>query len=215
MKINAPQLIDLREAGPMINQIIELQAQDRTAERLRFSSEYLLGEDLSGVDYNCVEFDGCRLLNCNFDKIGFTNVCFKNCDISNCTFENGFFSHVEFISCKGVGSKFQNSTIKHVLFSDSNFTYSNFEHSKWQKVIITASNFSNTCLTECILKEIELKDVTLNNCDFFKTPLKGLDFRESKIEGIMISDSHKELMGVIVDTYQAAVLARFLGVEIK
>lgn len=97
----------------------------------------------------------------------------------------------------------------------SNFTYANFEHSKFQKLILSSSNFSNACLAECILKEIELKDVTLNNCDFFKTPLKGIDFRESRIEDVILSDTHMELRGAIVDTYQAAALARFLGVVIK
>jgi uncharacterized protein YjbI with pentapeptide repeats len=114
-----------------------------------------------------------------------------------------------------VGSKFGNSTVKQVLFMDCNFSYSNFEHSKFQKVILQKSNFTNACLAEGILQEMEWKDVVLNNCDFFKTPLKKMDFRECQIDGIMISDTHKELEGVIVDTYQAAALARFLGVVIK
>ncbi len=215
MKINVPLVTELRDAGPMLNQIIELQAEERAAERLLFTSDYLSGEDLSGIDYNIVEFDNCKLLDCNFNKVGFTNVYFKHCDISNCTFENGYFNQVEFISCKGMGCKFQNSVIKHVNFSDSNFTYSNFEHSKFQKVILASSNLSNACLAECILKEMELKEVILNNCDFFKTPLKGIDFRESTIDGILLSDNYKELAGAIVDTYQAAALARLLGLVIK
>jgi uncharacterized protein YjbI with pentapeptide repeats len=215
MKINEPKITSLREAGPLINQIIELQALEQSAEGLKFSSDYLSGEDLSGIDYNCVEFDNCKLIGCDFSKAGFTNVYFKHCDISNCIFDSCYFNQVEFISCKGVGSKFQNSTIKHVLINDGNFTYANFEHSKFQKVLITTTNFSNAALAECILKEIELQKVIFNHCDFFKTPLKGIDFRDSDIDGIVLSDNYKELVGAIVDTYQAAALARFLGVEVK
>jgi uncharacterized protein YjbI with pentapeptide repeats len=102
-----------------------------------------------------------------------------------------------------------------VLFSDTNFSFSNFEHTKLQKILLTDSNFSSACLAECFLKEIELKNMNLNTCDFFKTSLKGIDFRDSRIEGIQISDTFKELQGVIVDTYQAAELARFLGVLIR
>lgn len=215
MKINAPQITGLREAGPMLHQIMELQEQERAAEGLLFSDEYITGEKLSGIDYNSIVFDHCRLLECSFQKAGFTNVSFKHCDLSNCDFENSYFNQAEFISCKGVGSKFQNSTIKQVLFRDSNFSYSNFEHSKIQKVGIYDSNFGNACLAECILKELALKNAVLDRCDFFKTPLKGMDFRESSIEGILLSETYKELLGAVVDTYQAAALARFLGVEVK
>ena len=215
MKINAPQITEIREAGAMLNQITTLQEQELAAENVLFISEVLIDEDLSGIDYTIVVFENCKLLNCNFTKAGFTNVRFKECDISNCNFENGYFNQVEFVSCKGVGCKFSNSTIKHVRFVDSNFTYSNFEQSKFQKVIITSSNFGNACIAEGILKDLVLEDVTLENCDFFKTPLKGIDFRESRIDGILLSDTHNELVGAIVDTYQAASLARFLGIEVK
>jgi hypothetical protein len=215
MKLNAPQITDLRDAGLMISQIIQLQEQELAAEKLLFTSEILTEEALNGIDYNCVEFDNCKLLGCNFDKAGFTNVRFKHCDISNCTFENGYFNQVEFISCKGVGSKFHHSILKHVSVTESNFSYSNFEHSKFQKVLLTASNFSNACLAEVTVKELELKEIEFNQCDFFKTALKGIDFRDCRIEGIIVSDTHKELEGVIVDTYQAAGLARYLGVEVK
>jgi uncharacterized protein YjbI with pentapeptide repeats len=105
--------------------------------------------------------------------------------------------------------------MKDVLFSESNFTYSNFGHSKLQKMIFSSSDFSNAYLAECKLKEMEINDVSFNGCDFFKTPLRGIDLRNSRIDGLLISDGFKELEGVTVDLYQAAGLARFLGVNIK
>lgn len=49
---------------------------------------------------------------------------------------------------------------------------------------------------------------------FFGTLLNGLDFTSSRMEGIVVSDTGKELRGAIVSVSQAADLARVLGLVI-
>lgn len=55
----------------------------------------------------------------------------------------------------------------------------------------------------------------LNRANLFGTALRGLDLRGCEIEGILISDEKKELAGVVVDLYQAAELARLMGLVIR
>ena len=44
--------------------------------------------------------------------------------------------------------------------------------------------------------------------------MKGLDLSDCTIEGILVSDQFKELAGVKVNLFQAAELAKLMGVKI-
>lgn len=45
--------------------------------------------------------------------------------------------------------------------------------------------------------------------------MRGVDFSDSTIHGLVLSDDYSELQGAVVDLYQAAELAKRLGVVIK
>lgn len=62
---------------------------------------------------------------------------------------------------------------------------------------------------------MELAETDFTATSFFNTFLRGIDFSNCKIEGIKVSNNYKELYDVIVDVYQAADLAKLLGVMIK
>lgn len=49
---------------------------------------------------------------------------------------------------------------------------------------------------------------------FFKTLLKGMDLSDCTIDNIMVSDQYTELAGVKVNLFQAAELAKLMGVKI-
>ena len=55
----------------------------------------------------------------------------------------------------------------------------------------------------------------LRKCQFFKTMLKGMNFTTCSIQGLVLSDECRELKGAVVDLYQAAELAKYLGVVVK
>ena len=57
--------------------------------------------------------------------------------------------------------------------------------------------------------------VSLQNASFFKTPLKGMDFTTCDIKGLVLSDECSEVRGAVMDLYQAAELAKRLGIVIK
>lgn len=56
--------------------------------------------------------------------------------------------------------------------------------------------------------------MNLSRVDFFKTQLEGIDLSDSNIEGIMVSDTFRELRGLKIGPMQAMDLVRFLGVKI-
>ena len=63
------------------------------------------------------------------------------------------------------------------------------------------------------LKKMKLKEVDFSRADFFKTPLKGLDFSACIIDGIQLSEHLNELRGMKIGAEQALALVRLLGVE--
>ena len=67
------------------------------------------------------------------------------------------------------------------------------------------------------MAEMELHYVTLDDdrfigTSFFRTPLLGLDFSTCQLEGVALSDTMAEIYGTKMNVYQAAALARRLGV---
>lgn len=70
-------------------------------------------------------------------------------------------------------------------------------------------------MTEMELHGISLADDRFVGTNFFRTKLVGLDFTSCQLEGIAISDAMTEIFGAKLGLYQAAALARRLGVIIE
>ena len=68
---------------------------------------------------------------------------------------------------------------------------------------------------ECKLKNIICEKVEFKNTNFFRTPLKGIDFTKSTLTGIVVSSEGTELKGAIMDLYQAAEFAKLFEIIIK
>ena len=69
--------------------------------------------------------------------------------------------------------------------------------------------------SQCRVKEVSWDRAGLSGASFFKTPLRGMDFTTCEIGGLVLSDGCEELRGAVVDLYQAAELAKRLGLVIK
>ena len=76
-------------------------------------------------------------------------------------------------------------------------------------------DLSEAFLAQCRHKGLVFRECTLMGTSFFGTLLYGLDFTRSRMEGIVVSDTGKELRGAIVNVSQAADLARVLGLVIR
>ena len=50
--------------------------------------------------------------------------------------------------------------------------------------------------------------------DFFRTPLKGVDFSDCALEGITVSESLGELRGMKINPAQAVDLIPLLGIQL-
>ena len=90
-----------------------------------------------------------------------------------------------------------------------------FDESSLSDVLLTSSDMSHADISRCKLKNLKMDDSRFVNTSFFKTSLNKIDFTESHIVAINVSNQYTELRGMIVNTFQAADLTALLGVIIK
>ncbi|MEG0379731.1 MAG: pentapeptide repeat-containing protein, partial [Eubacterium sp.] len=67
---------------------------------------------------------------------------------------------------------------------------------------------------ECKLKNTCFEACNLSQVDFLHTSLKGIDLTSNTLHGLSLTGA-LELRGAVVNLFQAAELAKLLGVIIK
>ena len=85
------------------------------------------------------------------------------------------------------------------------------------KITYLGEVWNNDCLlyTSCKLKNFKVIRVRMAETSFFHTPLAGIDFTSCELRALALSQESTELKGAVVDLYQAAELAKRLGLIIK
>lgn len=191
------------------------QKEDEPVRTKKFTGITCEGEDFSYMRFSGVKFRNCRFWDCSFSHGEFTDVLFESCDLSGCDLGDGYMERVVFHSCKGVGAKLAGMVLKHLSLEECNFDDANFDSSRLELVRFFKTRLYNSSLTACRCRQVSWSEAGLKNASFFKTSLRGMDLSDSEITGIVVSDDNKELSGVIVDLFQAAELAKKMGVVIR
>lgn len=180
-----------------------------------FSNIFCEEEDFSHMIFSGTRFENCRFWNCSFERAEFKDVIFHTCDISGCNLNNNYTERVSFSQCKGIGTKFTGGVNKHLLIRECNMNYANFDSSRFENVQIEQTTLENSNISQCRCKGVKWSNTDLKGASFFGTSLRGMDFSDSIITELLLSDDSRELKGAVVDLYQAAELAKRLGIIIK
>lgn len=197
-----------------MNEIIEALENDDLVLSKDFTDVTISGFDFSKVEFECVTFNRCNLIDCKFESGYFHQVRFEKCDLSNSKLENAYFKEATFDNCKLVGANLHNSTMWDVNITDSVFRYANFAESSWRDGTITQCDMREVSFADAKLLRTKLKDVNLSGGDFFKSVVKGIDFSQCDIEAIVLSENLKELKGTKINAMQAAGLIGALGIKV-
>ncbi len=199
--------------------LIEATIDDRAAERPVYSL-VVEGQTCEGVDLSRLELFSSHLLRCTFlasdlSNATFEDVAFEQCDFSNADISSAYFLRCSFSSCRFVGADFSGTVFKHATVTDSTFQYASFTRGGFDACSFEGCDFSQASIAEAELKRVEFSQSRLTNVDFFKTSLRGIDLSDNDIAGFLVSDTMRELSGCIMDPYQAASVARKLGIVVK
>jgi uncharacterized protein YjbI with pentapeptide repeats len=212
-KSNAADTILVFSCGVGV-QTVAKEFDDKCIEGILLKENECSNGIFSHFNFNEVIFMKCNFQNCNFANAFFNNCSFLSCDFSGSSFDSGYFDKIKIEESKLSGCVFNDAKLNNVIIEESNFLYANFMETTLQDVSIDRSAFVESFFDECKLKNLVLEGVDFTKAEFFKTKLSKIDFRKSTIDNIRFSDTHVEIVGMIVDTFQAASLTECLGIKI-
>lgn len=199
----------------MLEEEIRLALVDEMPIEARaFKDEVITGSLARKVEFVSARFERCRFVDCDFTGAGFYQTKLEKCDFSNCTFSGSYWKNSEITECKGNGSRFDKAVFKSVVLSESQLNLANFGGSLFEGSKAEMCSFREAFFSEVKLKKTKFVKSDFTKVDFFRTSLKGMDFSDSVIESIMVSDTYREVAGMKINMFQAAEIAKLLGVTI-
>ncbi len=190
------------------------ETEFQTTQRL-FQSENRQGVDAHDWESDKCVFSHCALLDSDFSKVTFSEVEFLDCDFSNTDFSGGFFKSCRFTRCKGVGANFLQAVFKQTIFEDCLLMNAYFDESNMVEVRFLRSDCTEASFSQMDVDRLVLDESKFIHNDLFKTPLKDIDFSKCAFSDPIVSMPPIELEGVHVDAFQAAGLARLMGVIVE
>lgn len=98
---------------------------------------------------------------------------------------------------------------------DSTCAYAFFTKAKLEDAAFRATDFVHADISEARLRRAAFDDVRFAGTSFFRTSLAGVDLSTCQMSDIVLSDTMSELRGCSMDLFQAAGIARRLGVIVK
>jgi uncharacterized protein YjbI with pentapeptide repeats len=209
-------IADLVPCKDGIESVEEAREGDLSLAFLRFVGVAFESVDFSGLTLSDVAFVDCSFGQASMTEASCRGVRFHRCDCSNLSFSGSLFRDCEFVGTKCMGAGFSDCRFDRVSFCSSNFRFADFGFARFARCVFSSSDFTESFLTDCKFgKEIRLDRSRFDSCDFSRTSLKGLDLSACEIESIHVSAAAAELKGAVVDRFQAAELARLLGIVIK
>lgn len=193
------------------------QAQDDEEELsgLLVRGAVLEGEDLTGLTLRDVTFDHCRFPGCDWLGASFTDVTFHTCDLTGGNLDRTFWLRFALTECRAMGLRLQNCRMREGICAETRLSGANFTQGKLRQTVFSVSALNGAFFNSCTFTGVQFRDCDLTQAGFVHTLLKNVDFTTSQIDGLVLSEGCEELRGAIVDLYQAAGLARRLGVVIK
>ena len=126
-----------------------------------------------------------------------------------------FHARCTFSSCKFTGADLLEAVLSRVEVRDSSFAYASVAKGKLEDVSVRSTDFSGADLAELRQRRVEFDDVRFAGTSFFRASLNGVDLSSCRLADIVLSDTMEELRGCSMDLFQAAGIARRLGVNVK
>ena len=206
---------ELVEAAGLAEWIARMCEGDPRAAHVRICGDAAEREDFALLELSESRMEGCSYVGCDFERALFADVAFSNCDFSNSSFSEANFTRCTFSSCKFTGADFTEAVLTRIEARDSTFAYASLAKARLADVRATATDFSQADLAELRQKRVQFDDVRFLGTSFFRALLAGIDFTTCQLGDIVLSDAMGELRGCTMDLFQAAGIARRLGVTIK
>lgn len=140
------------------------------------------------------------------------DVLLDHVTLATSQWERPLLQRVHFGECRLTGMTVIEGKLEHTVFAGCTaqlaaFRFTTFKVARFERCILTEADFQGTDLSGVVFYQCDLTGAQLSGAR-----LVGTDFRGSTIDGLRVGPN--ELPGAIVDTGQAILLAKVLGVEV-
>lgn len=194
----------------------DLVAADEVEVRnLDCTDEAALEESFTELEVEGARFSHCRYAGCDLTQSIFRDVAFEDCDFSNAKMDSTGFVRCSFTSCKLTGASFLESSFEDVRLKDCSLSYSALTQSRWKHMALHGCDLTGADMAEMEQRFVRVSECRFADTSFFRTHLAGIDFTTSLLENVTFSDSMTEFYGAKLNVYQAASLARCLGIIVE
>lgn len=160
-------------------------------------------------------FSACVFQEVDFSGGSFTDTVFRECDFSNSFFSDAYLNRCLFENCKGLGMHLNGSVQYAVGYQACQLSFCAFSETKLVGMNFRGCRMREAVFSACQLKKTALVECDLQGCSFFHTPLSDVDLSGSRIDGIRLSDTFRELRGAVLSPWQFETVAGMLGVKLK
>lgn len=200
--------------------VTEQELEERLAEGdaevalTSFEGLELADVDASGATFSEVVFKHCTFERVDFSQSTFTDVIFSGCRFISCTMERSWLNRVDIRSTSAPGMSLAHGRLTGVGIVDSQLTYADFSEASISDLHVQATALAESVWQAARLKRTTFADCSLTRAEFVGTSLAGIDLSSCEIGGIVVSNTFRELRGLVVSPEQAQVLVGLLGVRI-
>lgn len=186
---------------------------DDEVSGLAFAGGQLHIQDVEHLGLRQVRFEDVLLDNSVLYSPTLVDVRLERCSLTNATCERLIARRVEFIGCRLLGLNVTDGHFQNVTFRDCDVQLTRFRFSSFDSVIFNECNLTDANFQGADLSGVRFEKCNLGNAEMSQAKLTGTDFRTSTIEGLRVGP--KEVIGAVVDHFQAAYMASLLGLIIK
>ncbi len=204
------------ERLPEPNRPFEAVAGDPAVEAIdscRFERESAVGLDRSRLILHNVLFDHIRFERCRLRGVRMYDLLFDRCDLSMIDFSGASLHRVAFVGCKLQGADLSSSTVRDLTIRETSACFINFSMSDLRNVLFDRSDLRGGIFLSVRQQNLLVERCDLSKCDFSQTRLTGVDLRNSTIDGITVAPA--DLRGAVASPWQAAALARLMGLIVR
>ena len=171
------------------------------------------GNQVEHTTFEAVQFQDVSFIECRLYAPRLRHVRFKSSSLANANCEQLIAHRSEFADCQLVGLNVTKGHLQDVRFRECNLQFSLFRFCSFKSVRFEDCDLRDVNFQGADLSGTRFIRCDLSNAQLSAAKLAGTDFRTSKIEGLRVG--RDEVVGAIVDPFQAAYMAGLLGLIVK
>ena len=180
---------------------------------LRFEQGHFAGQKAEYLVLQQVEFQNINLDDSLLYAPRLTDVRLNECSLANTNCERMIAHRMEVFGCRLIGLNVTEGHFQDVYFREDDIQLTRFRFCTFKSVVFEGCNLKGANFQGADLSGVRFKQCDLSNAEMSQAKLTGTDFRTSRIEGLRVGP--QEVMGAVVDHFQAAYMASLLGLVIK